>query len=94
MNNDGTIEFGQSFIYDENGNVFEDAVILNYVAKDEAEEEEFEKMFKQLEEVMKKCDNLSLEIKTQKIHYKKQYTEKILELIKFTLIFFLSLIYF
>ena len=29
-------------------------------------------MFKQLEEVMKKCDNLSLEIKTQKIHYEEK----------------------
>lgn len=29
-------------------------------------------MFKQLEEVMKKCDNLSLEIKTQKIHYEER----------------------
>lgn len=48
--NDGTIEFGQSFIYDENGNVVEDAIILNYAPKDEAEEEEFDKMFKQLQE--------------------------------------------
>ena len=29
-------------------------------------------MFKQLEEVMKKCDNLSLEMKNQKVDYEKR----------------------